>query len=402
MAFDKNKLNKSTFRGIPFYTRDEDVSGGQRLTDHKFINGGTKTESNGIENDIFKISAYIGGDDYLTQKEALRESFKNIDSGILVDKFYGELEVFVETWSIRESVKSIGEAIIEVTFKLAENQIVEDTSIIFTADARPQVLSNFHNDFDNKIGEELNEKTSNNLNDFLDTIYEPIKFVQDKLGKIEAIKTQIGEMKSKIKTAILDVEELISDIKNLNTFFDDILDVSIFSKYEQKSFTNSLRSMAENADGLTSLNFAEEVVNAQTKLYIFTVVAGLTQTAISNLENITFETGDELGSVKDDILTIYMILEKNIIPKSTIIEDIILKQELIDAYQLVRREFISFYTQKYSGLQSLISQRFVVTTSVFLLTMDLYNDINRITEVLENNDIVDPIFISGSLLVLGR
>ena len=48
--FDIAKLNKSSFRGVPFYTDDVDLSGGQRLTDHSFINGGTKTESNGVNN----------------------------------------------------------------------------------------------------------------------------------------------------------------------------------------------------------------------------------------------------------------------------------------------------------------------------------------------------------------
>lgn len=403
MAFDKTKLNQSSFRDIPFFTRDDDVSGGQRLTDHKFINGGTKTESNGIENDTFTISGYIGGDDYLDNKAALREAFKNTDSGILIDKFYGELEVYVEKWSIKESIGKIGNADIEVTFKLSENQVVEDTDIVFTANARTEAISNFKNKFNNKIGEELLEKTSNSLTDFLNKIQEPIKFVRDKLNKIEAIKNKIGVMKSQIKETILDTESLATDISNVGDLFDDMLNVDMFTPYEQKSFTNSLRSTIEAENSKTSSNIAEELANAQSKIYVFTMIAVLTQTAISNLENVEFDTGDDLGSVKDDILTIYEILEQDIISNAgTTIDDIIISQELLYAYQTVRREFIEFYTQKYSGLQNLESSEIVATTNAYNLTMDLYLDINRVNEVLVNNDIVDPLFISGNILILRR
>jgi len=84
------------------------------------------------------------------------------------------------------------------------------------------------------------------------------------------------------------------------------------------------------------------------------------------------------------------------------IDEIVYKQNLLDKYHLSRVEFIQFYTQKYSGLQDLIDNNIVATTDALNLTMIKYLDISRVEQVLINNDIVDPIFISGNILLLER
>lgn len=403
MAFDITKLNKSSFRGIPFSTKDDERSGGQRLTDHSFINGGTKTESNGVNNDIFKISAYIGGDDYLTQKEALREAFEDITSGVLVDKFHGTHEVYVSTWSIKETITQFGKATIDITFKKAENQVIVDSDIVYTVSVREEAIANFEEDFDNEVGEELTDSIADDLVEFWESILDIIKFLEDVKDTLQDIKSQIGRTISQVKTAILSIESLTDDISNIWNSFDAVLDTDLFGSTEQKSFSNNLREILEQSSTKIFINAAQETANLQSKLYINTAIAGLTETSIKNLENVEFETGDDLGSVKDDILTIMEILEANIvIEDDASIEKIVTKQNLLDKYQLSKREFIEFYTQKYSGLQVLKDNDIVATTDILNLTMDKYSDINRVDEVLINNDIVDPFFINGTIKLLDR
>jgi len=403
LSFDINKLNKSSFRGIPFYTDDEDYSGSQRLTDHKFINGGTETESNGVNNNIFKIKAYIGGDNYLDQKEALRLAFENITSGTLIDKFNGTHEVYVDTWSIKESRRKLGRADIDVTFKKEKNQVIEDIEIVFNADAREQILSNFAEDFDNELGDEIRDSIVKDIVDFWNGIQDAIKFIEDVKGELEDVKASIGKIISSIKTTILSIETLTEDILNFFITFDEVLNTDLFGVDEQKSLTNTFRSIIEDSSNKSSQNEAEAIAIRQSQTYTNTVIAGLTQTAISNLENINFNVGDDFGSIKDDILIIYEILEKDIIIDSdSPIDDIINKQNLLDKYHEIVKEFIQFYTQKYSGLQELKDNSIVATTDIFNLTMERYNDISRVDEVLINNDIVDPFFINGNVKLLDR
>ena len=75
---------------------------------------------------------------------------------------------------------------------------------------------------------------------------------------------------------------------------------------------------------------------------------------------------------------------------------------MIDKYQISRREFIQFYTERFSSLQTLNDNEIVSTTDAITLTIDRYNDITRIDEVLTNNGLVDPIFINGTIKLLDR
>ena len=274
---------------------------------------------------------------------------------------------------------------------------------MYTVSVREEAIANFEEDFDNEVGEELTNSIADNLVDFWNSILDVIKFLEDVLGAIQDIKSQIGRAISKMKTAILSIESLTSDIINILGSFDYALDIGLFGADEQKSFTNNLREILEQSSLKTFENKAQETVNIQSKLYINTVIAGINETSIKNLENVEFETGDDLGSVKDDTLMIMEILESDIIIEDDAsIEKIVIKQNLLDKYQLSKREFVQLYTQKYSGLQVLKDNDIVATTDILNLTMEKYSDINRVDEVLINNDIVDPFFINGTVKLLDR
>lgn len=401
--FDITKLNKSSFRGVPFYTQSTDESGGHRLTDHNFINGGTKTEDNGIKNNIFKIVAYIGGDDYLDQKEALKNALNIIGSGTLIEKFNGTLDVMVDTYTIKESIKDFGQATFTITFKLAENEAIEDIQIVYNVDVRNEALANFENDFNNELGEDLINDVSLGITEFWKEVESYIKFLEEDKIAVQKMKDSIGKIISGIKTDILSVTSLTTDISNIWLSFDSVLDLGAFGADPQKSFTNGIKETLLNSATRTFINEAEIIANRQIQTYTNTVIAGITQTSILNLENVTFDTGDDLGSVKNDILTIMELLEEDVIIDSiSPISEIIIKQNLLDKYHSSKREFILFYTQKYSGLQNLKDNEIVATVDILNLTMDKYNNIERVEEVLINNDIVDPIFINGNLKLLDR
>lgn len=401
--FDINKLNKSSFRNIPFYTREDELSGGNRLTDHSFINGGTKTESNGVKNNVFKINGYIGGDNYLDQKKALKNAFEDITAGTLIDKFYGVQTVYVDSWSIKETIKRLGRAELEITFRKAENNVVEDFDIVYNIDVRADAVINFEQDFNNKIGNDLVNDVASDIAAFWDKVLDIVKFLEDQRDIAQNIKQNIGGTILNIKTTILSIESLVLEIQNIWTSFDEILDTSLLGRDEQKSFTNTLRTIIEEKSAEVYINEAQKEISKQSQTYINLVIAGLTQTAIKNLENIDFSTGDDFGSVKDDVLTILELLEKSIEVDSTkSIEEIAIKQSLLNNYHLSKRTFIQFYTQKYSGLQNLKDKNITATTNALNLTMELYTDISRVDEVLVNNDIVDPIFINGNIKLLDR
>jgi len=397
--FDTRQYNESSFRGVPFYTLSTDLSSGHRLTDHDFINGGNISEDNGLKNKEFKVVGYIGGDNYLSEKEALVKAFDTLGSGIFVDMFYGRLEVQVDTYTIKESKTRIGFAEIEISFKKALNEVVETTEISFIINMIEETLANFRNDFNNTIGLELMTDSIIGINSFLNDLNGNVKFLND-IENLDAIKDAIRSVQTNLTSSINNVNLLSDDISGLFSVFGDSF---VSGANSQKSFTNGLLNMISASNEKVYKNYAQIEVNEQIKTYTNAVISGLTQIAINNLENIDFTTGDDFGSVKEDILSIFSILEENTtLDDTTEIDEIVIKQNLIDKYHCAKSEFIFFYTQKYSGLQTLKDNNIVATVDALNLTMGKYNDISRVSEILVNNDIIDPIFINGNIKMLER
>lgn len=403
MAFDIEELNKSSFRGLPFFTEETNHSGGKRITEHNFINGGNETEDNGLKNKTFKIKAYLVGNDYLSQKEELIKALDVLGSGTLIDKFYGTVEVEVDVWTMKESTKRLGAVDFEITFKKAVNEIEIEDLITYSIDYTDEIISNFKRDFDNELGEDIVLGITNPIVALWNGVLDTIKFLEDAKGELNNIKSQIGRVISKIKTAILSIETLADDILNIFDSFDEVLDFELFTAEDKKSFTNGLREMLNDSISTDPTNEALIAADRQVKTYTNVVIAGLAQVAIQNLATVEFDTGDDFGSVKDDLLFIFDTLSNDVeINGLSTIEEVIAKQDLINKYQEAKTNFIIFYTQKYSGLQALKDVNIVATTDVLSLTLDRYDDIKRTNEVMINNDLIDPFFINGDLKLLDR
>jgi len=399
--FDIKKLNKSSFRGVPFYTRSDDVSGGQRLTDHSFINGGTLTESNGIKNNTFKISGYIGGDNYLDQKQALKTALEFAGSGELIDKFNGKLDVFVESWSIKESISKIGMAEIDITFKKVSNQLKKTKEIVYNVDVRTPSIEHFKQSYSPDIGDLLRGTIVDDIVGMWETVQDGIKFLEDTRDFSQNIKSKVGNIIATVKGDIISAISLSEEIVSIWTSFDDVLDLHLFSPSTLSSYTNTLYFMAIENSNKSSSNYAQNKALNEAKKYQNCVIAGMLHTAIKSLEYVEFTTGDDFGSCKDDILGVMEILEKEILSDGDI-NSISSSQDLLNKYQESKKEFISFYTAKFSKLQRLQTQTIIRTDNILMFTMEKYNDISRADEVLDNNSIVDPIFISGNIVVLER
>ena len=399
MLFDEKELYKSSFRGIEFFTKEDAHSGGQRLTDHSFINGGTLTESNGVENNTIKISGYIGGDDYLKTKQALKEAFEIIEPGILIDRFNGEIEVFVDKWSIKESATSIGMATIDVTFKKSKNKVEKKVKTNFNVDMRSVAIENFRANYSTDFGDEIMNDVASMASSVFEKMEDAVKFLEDVRDESQELKSKIGGAIHSVKRVILETESLIDNIVDIWSSFDEVFDLKLFGDDEQKSFTNSIRDIAVKSDIKETGNYAIDSANRNFIALNNMIVAGILYSSIKNLENITFSTGDDFGSVKDATLECFEILERTTKSRDNIYT-LTATQNAVNTYQLARRKFIDFSIEKFSSLQEKKEQLVEQTTNIFSLSINSYKDIKRTEEIMKNNQIVDPLFISGKLEML--
>ena len=402
--FDITSLNSSTFRDVRFYTTKDINTGGQRLAKHSFINGGTKTVSSGLQDDSFTIECFVAGDNYIDQKNALKSALNVIGTGTLIDRFYGEIEVNVDTFTITEDREKYGRADFKIVFLRADNKPLEVIELLVITDITDDSISYFEDNFINNFGAAAVNELVSSLTSFLESIDESIAFVNSSLQVVKDLKETIGRNISNIRSSIISDKSLITDMKATLSGFTDVFSIGVLSPDEHKQFINSIKNIQDGLIKDTN-DEVQTIINEQAFTYGSTIVSVLNQIAIISLEQITFTTGDDLGSVKDDTLFIYENLENHLssqINLSGNLDKIINIQKYSENLKTQKSEFISFYTKKYSALQSLQNDDVIFTNDLLNYTMLKYNDISRIDEVMKNNNIVDPIFIKGTLKVLNK
>ena len=402
--FDITSLNSSTFRDVRFYTTKDINTGGQRLAKHSFINGGTKTVSSGLQDDSFTIECFVAGDNYIDQKNALKSALNVIGTGTLIDRFYGEIEVNVDTFTITEDREKYGRADFKIVFLRADNKPLEVIELLVITDITDDSINYFEDNFINNFGAAAVNELVSSLTSFLESIDESIAFVNSSLQVVKDLKETIGRNISNIRSSIISDKSLITDMKATLSGFTDVFSIGVLSPDEHKQFINSIKNIQDGLIKDTN-DEVQTIINEQAFTYGSTIVSVLNQIAIISLEQITFTTGDDLGSVKDDTLFIYENLENHLssqINLSGNLDKIINIQKYSENLKTQKSEFISFYTKKYSALQSLQNDDVIFTNDLLNYTMLKYNDISRIDEVMKNNNIVDPIFIKGTLKVLNK
>jgi len=399
--FDITNLNESSFKGYPFYTRRTTLDGGKRLSTHKFINQGTETEENGVKENTIIIDAYLGGANYLTQKEDFIKILNSNGSGELIDLFHGSKIVLVDSWTADEDTQNLGIVFFTIKFIEEQNDIIFEEEIVYNVFYEEEAIEYFNNTFE-ETTEERSESLIQQITSTLNNAADTLRFMGDLTPITNAIGA-INNAKNNLSGVIASKLNLVNDVKNIVKSLKTIIKLPLLESSNHKQITNGIKNNLKSATNKTFDNKVDESINISSKAYNILLNSLMLNVAIETLEIVDFTTGDSFGSTKEDILSSFDILINEI--ESDINLGVNLnesKYNLLEKYKQSRKEFISFYTQKYSKLQNLKDYRFEATTDILSLTMNQYKNIDRVDEVIENNDLLDPLFISGNLKLLDK
>lgn len=139
MASWRDNLQPASFRSVPFFYLDTEGEGGRRTVEHEFPFRDTSyTEDLGKKNRTYRLQAFVIGDDYFTQRDALLTALETQGSGTLVHPYLGSLTVNVKTpFKWRETMKDGRMASFDLVFVDAGN----NPSPTAAADTAAQSLS---------------------------------------------------------------------------------------------------------------------------------------------------------------------------------------------------------------------------------------------------------------------
>ncbi len=361
------KLDKySYFRDIPFYLETNTESGGQRLTTHQFINNGTQTETNGINENKFSIKGYLTGN-LLEARDELKKALETLESGILKTN-YQETLVFVDTFSFSDNIKQIGKVEFSASFIIDKNKVSKQTEISYSIDFQDDLTENIRDNFNDRYGLDI-------MADIKKDVIKNIRRLNSVVDSVAEIRDDILETKSfisgtisQLKNAPLEIERIISTIAGVS-----------------KSLKNTKVSNIQHIQIDTATGFGSNEKNIMSD-YFATLQL---QASIKSTENIQNKTRQDIANIRDGLLeTIDTLASRTQSDK--------VLQKLHDS----KVALIQIITLKYSGLKEFSKYEVGITTNLLSVAMDKHSTLDTIDDIMRDNQIIDPIFIKNDLGLL--
>lgn len=112
----RDDLQPASFREVPFHVRGSEVAGGRRVVVHEFFRGGHSVEDLGEATERFRVEAFVVGDDYGAQRDALIDACNQGGPGDLVHPFQGTRRAVCVDIVVRETNTDLGMAAVGMTF----------------------------------------------------------------------------------------------------------------------------------------------------------------------------------------------------------------------------------------------------------------------------------------------
>jgi len=131
----REELRSASYRGVPFEVESHDLSSGRRGSLHEYPERDTPYfDDLGRRARRFSVEAFVIGDEYTAQRDALLRACERPGVGILSHPYYGELRVVCREFSVNESRRDGGMARFALSF-IEAGQDLFPTENIFSAGA---------------------------------------------------------------------------------------------------------------------------------------------------------------------------------------------------------------------------------------------------------------------------
>jgi prophage DNA circulation protein len=112
------QLLPASFRGVPFNVESHEENSGRRGVLHEFPGRDTPSaEDLGRKGGVYRVRAFVLGDDYMAQRDALRQAVRGDGStGTLVHPYLGNIQVKPALMRMREQIAPAGIAQFDLEF----------------------------------------------------------------------------------------------------------------------------------------------------------------------------------------------------------------------------------------------------------------------------------------------
>lgn len=387
----RNRLKPASFRGVPFKTESHEASGGHRNVTHEFpLKDKPYVENMGRKAEAFTVSAYVFGDNYFDQRDALLAALRVGDAAELVHPYLGTLKVHCNDWSLSEttdegrmarfSINFIEAG--EVEFPSATNDVV--TLAFNAADtAKTLAIADFEDSFstdalaDFAVTDAVG-KATDAANDILAIAKTVNDLAVGELGFVTEINDFIGDVTTLVQTPATLATRVFSMVEGLTAIASSPL-VGIrklaglfeFGSDDDEISTATLtrQRQAANRTALNSLVQRAAVIEAA-----------------RNAPSADYETVQDAVDVRD------VIADK----LDVIMEDATTSDDVFRSVQALRTQVVRSVPPDPVSLPNLVTVTPVVTQPALVLAYEIYEDASREEEIVMRNKVRHPGFVPGA------
>lgn len=389
MAWRK-QLRTASFRGIRFNLLGSESSFGRRTANHEFPKRDEPyTEDLGKKAAEFSIEAYISGFDYLRNRDRLVKACETAGPGKLVHPFYGNRQVVCTACDIRESAQDGGIAFFRLTFRTAGKLQFP----VVKKDPKG-LLETIGAGVDEKSSQEfLNTYTlasqpafvvasaQEKVTDFIDALEASTSFITRNADEIADLAFAITDLRNDLDEIIHTPEVLATRIQNSFSLLKQSISGRKESLDTQRGFFGF--GSADTYSSVNTLTRATEESNLRA-LNRLIARAALVQASL-DIAEVEFESVQEAEYYRD------LFLDE--INSQQEAEDV--SDDVFQSLDQLRAELRNAAPREDQDLPNLVDVTLKTTTNSLALCYELYESLERETDIINRNELPHPGLIPG-------
>lgn len=382
----------ASYDGVPFFFEETETSGGREIVttalpfSDKHINQDLGKKVKG-----FSLSIYLVGKDCELDRERLEEAFNREGAFEFVHPYYGKFNARCTEYKFKYTSNVYEYAEGEATFVPEEDPKKSARSVV---DLRGTVIA----------------KAEQNLDSAKGNFAENFSIIDKAKSVVDSVSSQVSNLMDSIESArqsMRDVSEFVQTVSKireniqlvLNTPTDfaariqDLLTLTKetvspdggFNNYVNESLAvMSSRSEASESSGSTASGLIAEIDRL--------VVMSAASMAVQSVVNSSFVSADEAREMHDNVATVFEATASSM--------------ESVDDYANLadlEATALKYLRDEMSKLAEVVELPLSASRNVLSICFDCYGNLDKIDDIIERNDIGDPLLVTReSLKVLSK
>ena len=391
-----------SFRGWAFFVNSSSISGGRRIVTHEFPGRNQPiNEDQGRKSRSYSLECYVLGVDYVAQRDGLKQALEADGSGELIHPYYGKMAGVISDFSIEELKEEGQIAKLSISFIQDERFIkgplesIERESVVL---ASAKQLGDNSKTFLESVFQVagLAQDFVDQINGSIETAIDGVEVAKSQARAVAQFVDTVNRIKVNVDILVADIGNLFSDIRDLITTIPDVSDdedlikrsLTIVSYDNKFAISENLRIANENnsvdssvEDGTTPQS---EISQTSIKSFAQAMQAISLEGAANEVVKSSFESVQDAEETRSLLSTSF----ENFL--ETVIDD-----GLYQDIQNLQSSLDDFLDQEVTNLPNILEIKPTSTISSLALSWDLYSSKDGEQQIIDRNQIVNPLFISS-------